>query len=60
MFILLIGVLFQSGGGGEQKRSGGSDDVVTLTDSNFRELVLESKETWLVEFFAPWWGRCKK
>ena len=30
-----------------------------LTDSNFEELVLKSKDMWLVEFFAPWCGHCK-
>jgi len=30
-----------------------------LTSSNFDELVLESEELWLVEFFAPWCGHCK-
>lgn len=46
-----------SGGGGG---GGGSDkDVVELTNDNFRNLVLNSKEMWLVEFFAPWCGHCK-
>ena len=40
----------KSSGGG----SGGSDNVVTLTDSNFEDLVINSNEPWLVEFFAPW------
>ncbi|XP_049873843.1 protein disulfide-isomerase A6 homolog [Pectinophora gossypiella] len=34
-------------------------DVVELTDSNFKEKVLDSDEMWLVEFFAPWCGHCK-
>lgn len=34
-------------------------DVVTLTDSNFDELVLNSGDVWLVEFYAPWCGHCK-
>ncbi|XP_047985206.1 protein disulfide-isomerase A6 homolog [Leguminivora glycinivorella] len=44
------------------KKSGGSgdkSDVITLTDSNFKELVLDSEDLWLVEFFAPWCGHCK-
>ena len=39
----------KSGGGG-----GGSNDVVELTDSNFEQLVINSDDMWLVEFFAPW------
>ncbi|XP_013177014.1 PREDICTED: protein disulfide-isomerase A6 [Papilio xuthus] len=44
------------------KKSGGSSDksdVITLTDSNFKELVLDSEDLWLVEFYAPWCGHCK-
>ena len=46
----------KSGGGGGGGKSGGgsTDDVVTLTDSNFEEKVINSDEPWLVEFFAPW------
>ncbi|CAB3400897.1 unnamed protein product [Caenorhabditis bovis] len=47
-----------SGGSGKRGGSGGND-VVELTDSNFEELVLNSKDMWLVEFFAPWCGHCK-
>lgn len=46
-------------GGGGKKPSGDGKDVVELTDSNFAELVLESDDLWLVEFFAPWCGHCK-
>lgn len=34
--------------------------VVVLTDSNFEKLVLNSKDTWMVEFYAPWCGHCQK
>ncbi|KAJ8749297.1 hypothetical protein K2173_018779 [Erythroxylum novogranatense] len=33
---------------------------VELNSRNFDELVLKSKELWIVEFFAPWCGHCKK
>ena len=40
--------------GGGSKSGGGSNDVVELTDSNFEQLVINSDDMWLVEFFAPW------
>ena len=40
-----------SSGGGS---GGGKKDVIELTDSNFDELVLQSEDLWLVEFYAPW------
>ncbi|XP_013413636.1 protein disulfide-isomerase A6 homolog isoform X2 [Lingula anatina] len=46
----------RSSGGGSQ---GGGKAVIELTDSNFEELVLNSEDFWLVEFFAPWCGHCK-
>lgn len=49
--------LLQSGGGSSD---GNKKDVVELTDDNFDKMVLESGDVWLVEFFAPWCGHCKK
>lgn len=46
-----------SGGGGSKKSD--PDAVIELTDSNFEDLVLNSEDFWLVEFFAPWCGHCK-
>lgn len=48
-----------SGGGGSSGGSANDKDVVTLTDSNFEKLVLNSEDMWLVEFYAPWCGHCK-
>jgi protein disulfide-isomerase A6 len=52
------------GGGSSGSDSGsrggkGGNDVVELTDANFEQMVLKSKDLWLVEFFAPWCGHCK-
>jgi len=33
--------------------------VVELTAANFDKLVLNSKDVWRVEFYAPWCGHCK-
>mmetsp|Transcript_22746 Transcript_22746/g.57299 ORF Transcript_22746/g.57299 Transcript_22746/m.57299 type:complete len:462 (-) Transcript_22746:276-1661(-) len=46
-----------SGGGGDSFYAG--TDVVTLDSSNFDELVTDSDDLWLVEFYAPWCGHCK-
>lgn len=48
-----------SRGGGSGSGGSGGNDVVELTDANFDQLVMQSGEPWLVEFFAPWCGHCK-
>ncbi|GAV62427.1 Thioredoxin domain-containing protein, partial [Cephalotus follicularis] len=45
--------------GGSREKSEPSASV-ELNSHNFDELVLKSKELWIVEFFAPWCGHCKK
>lgn len=48
------------------KASGGSNEKsepsasIELNSSNFDDSVLKSNDLWVVEFFAPWCGHCKK
>lgn len=42
------------------KKKKAVDDRVTLTEATFDERVMKSKEIWMVEFYAPWCGHCKK
>ncbi|RHN57287.1 putative protein disulfide-isomerase [Medicago truncatula] len=47
-------------GGSNEKKESTASSSVELNSSNFDELVIKSKELWIVEFFAPWCGHCKK
>lgn len=38
---------------------GKDENIAVLTPENFDATVTKSKETWLVEFYAPWCGHCK-
>eukprot|EP00882_Tetradesmus_deserticola_P001203 GHRQ01001301.1.p1 GENE.GHRQ01001301.1~~GHRQ01001301.1.p1 ORF type:complete len:457 (+),score=199.58 GHRQ01001301.1:162-1532(+) len=47
-----------AGAGGDGGFYDGTD-VVTLTDGNFEDEVMQSDDIWFVEFYAPWCGHCK-
>jgi len=48
-----------SGSGSKGSRKAAESAVVELTYDNFDEIVMNSNDVWLVEFFAPWCGHCK-
>ncbi|KAL5205842.1 hypothetical protein ABZP36_034051 [Zizania latifolia] len=56
----------KTSGGSSGKKSGGSSEKteasasIELNSQNFDELVIKSNVLWIVEFFAPWCGHCKK
>ena len=37
----------------------GKSSVILLDNTNFEKEVLQTKDIWLIEFFAPWCGHCK-
>jgi protein disulfide-isomerase A6 len=39
--------------------SAAGDNVVVLDEMSFNPAVLQSKDIWIVEFYAPWCGHCK-
>mmetsp|Transcript_33463 Transcript_33463/g.30453 ORF Transcript_33463/g.30453 Transcript_33463/m.30453 type:complete len:95 (-) Transcript_33463:388-672(-) len=53
--VLLIIALFS----GAFSLYGSNSKVVKLDSNNFRDKVINSKEVWFVEFYAPWCGHCK-
>ncbi|KAF0898739.1 hypothetical protein E2562_009345 [Oryza meyeriana var. granulata] len=64
--LLLYRLNGKTSGGSGGKTSGGSSEKaepsasIELNSRNYDELVIKSKDLWIVEFFAPWCGHCKK
>jgi protein disulfide-isomerase A6 len=54
-----LGIKPVSGDKKETKKAREVNDVVEGTSANFDEVVLQSEDLVLVEFFAPWCGHCK-
>lgn len=50
----------QGGSSSGSSSSSSSSDVVDVTDNNFEETVLKSKDIVIVGFFAPWCGHCQR
>jgi protein disulfide-isomerase A6 len=46
--------------GDSSSGSSGSSAVIELTEETFNSQVLGGTDAWIVEFFAPWCGHCKK
>ncbi|CAI5747416.1 unnamed protein product [Peronospora destructor] len=44
----------------EQQENERKSAIVHLTTTSFEEQVLQSKEPWLIKFYAPWCGHCKR
>ena len=43
----------------KEEPAAGAEDVIVLEESNFESEVFESKDMWMIEFYAPWCGHCK-
>jgi hypothetical protein len=43
----------------EMKVKADPNDLEILSDASYRETVLESKDSWILQFYAPECKRCK-
>ena len=44
----------------DEKKEDESKDVIVLTDDNFNDQVFGTEDMWMVAFYAPWCGHCKR
>jgi protein disulfide-isomerase A6 len=55
----LTGFIAEKAGLRAKAKKGEPSNVVTLKDSTFDEIVMDSEKDVLVKFYAPWCGHCK-
>nr|CCA27018.1 thioredoxinlike protein putative [Albugo laibachii Nc14] len=44
----------------EQEEAERSSSVVSITSSTFDDLVKKDKKSWIIKFYAPWCGHCRR
>ena len=50
-------VLGKKGKGSKKRRN---SDVIVLNGKSFGEQVIDGSDNWIIKFYAPWCGHCKK